>query len=85
MVIPTYDERTTLQAVLDRLRVAIPTAHALVVDDASPDGTGALADEPAADDDRTGQPTLNRLPVRGRARRGTEAAEPDRFGGHRRH
>lgn len=52
VVVPTYDERPTLRAVLDRLHVAVPSADALVVDDDSPDGTGALADELAAADDR---------------------------------
>ena len=52
VVIPTYNERTTLPAVLRRLREAVPHAHALVVDDDSPDGTGALADELAAADGR---------------------------------
>ena len=52
VVIPTYDERATLPMVLDRLRESVPAAHALVVDDASPDGTGELADELAAADDR---------------------------------
>lgn len=52
VVIPTYNELTTLPVVLRRLREAVPDAHALVVDDGSPDGTGALADELAATDSR---------------------------------
>jgi len=52
VVIPTYDERPNLPVVLDRLHEAAPAAHALVVDDASPDGTGELADELAATDER---------------------------------
>jgi dolichol-phosphate mannosyltransferase len=50
VVIPTYDERDTLPIILRRLRDAVPGAHALVVDDASPDGTGEVADELAAAD-----------------------------------
>ena len=52
VVIPTYDERATLPTVLRRLTQAVPEAHVLVVDDDSPDGTGALADELAAADGR---------------------------------
>ena len=44
VVCPTYDERETLPGVAARLRRAVPTADLLVVDDASPDGTGAVAD-----------------------------------------
>jgi dolichol-phosphate mannosyltransferase len=50
VVIPTYDERDNLPVVLERLRAAVPAADVLVVDDASPDGTGALADELSAAD-----------------------------------
>ena len=50
VVIPTYDERDNLDRILDRLRAAVPMAEALIVDDASPDGTGKLADERAAVD-----------------------------------
>ncbi|WP_300015591.1 polyprenol monophosphomannose synthase [Pseudonocardia sp.] len=52
VVIPTYDERENLGPVVSRLHAAVPHADVLVVDDASPDGTGALADEMAAADPR---------------------------------
>jgi dolichol-phosphate mannosyltransferase len=52
VVIPTYNERENLPGVLDRTLAAVPTAHVLVVDDASPDGTGKIADERAAADER---------------------------------
>ncbi|GAB3046126.1 polyprenol monophosphomannose synthase [Parafrigoribacterium mesophilum] len=50
VIVPTYNEIGNLAAVLGRLRQAVPAADVLVVDDASPDGTGALADRFAADD-----------------------------------
>lgn len=50
VVIPTYDEREALPGTLRRLRTAVPDAHVLVVDDASPDGTGEWADAAAAED-----------------------------------
>lgn len=50
VVIPTYDEALTLPGTLGRLRSAVPAADVLVVDDASPDGTGALADAIAESD-----------------------------------
>lgn len=50
VVIPTYDERDALPGTLARLRVAVPHAHALVVDDSSPDGTGEWAEQQAARD-----------------------------------
>ena len=52
VVVPTYDERANLASVLERLHRAVPDADVLVVDDASPDGTGALAEELAAVDGR---------------------------------
>lgn len=52
VVVPTYDEVTTLPVTLARLRGAVPDADVLVVDDASPDGTGVVADEIARTDRR---------------------------------
>jgi dolichol-phosphate mannosyltransferase len=48
VIVPTYNEVESLEAILGRLRGSVPTAHALVVDDGSPDGTGELADKLAA-------------------------------------
>ncbi|GAB2997011.1 polyprenol monophosphomannose synthase [Amycolatopsis acidiphila] len=52
VVIPTYNERENLTPILRRLHESLPSVHALVVDDGSPDGTGELADELAAEDKR---------------------------------
>src|SRR3954462_5279165 len=52
VVIPTYNERENLPGILSRLHTAVPAADVLIVDDASPDGTGELADELAAQDAR---------------------------------
>ncbi|MFP5021218.1 polyprenol monophosphomannose synthase [Pseudonocardia phyllosphaerae] len=52
IVVPTYDERDNLGPLLARIHDALPGADVLVVDDASPDGTGELADACAAADDR---------------------------------
>jgi dolichol-phosphate mannosyltransferase len=51
VVIPTYNERRSLPLVVPAVREALPEAHVLVVDDASPDGTGDLADDLSAGDD----------------------------------
>lgn len=50
VVVPTYDERLNIERTIARLRAAVPQAHALVVDDASPDGTGEVADRLASED-----------------------------------
>lgn len=44
VVSPTYNERENLQGFVEAVLAALPTADLLVVDDASPDGTGALAE-----------------------------------------
>lgn len=50
VVVPTYNEAESIRALLDRVRLAVPHAGVLVVDDGSPDGTGALADEMGRED-----------------------------------
>jgi dolichol-phosphate mannosyltransferase len=52
VVIPTYNERDNIGKIVKRLHTALPDVHVLVVDDGSPDGTGQLADEMAAADER---------------------------------
>ncbi|WP_205126586.1 polyprenol monophosphomannose synthase [Nocardioides nitrophenolicus] len=44
MVVPTYNEAANLAWIIDRVRTAQPHVDVLVVDDGSPDGTGAIAD-----------------------------------------
>ena len=50
VLIPTYNERDTLPAAVAGVRQHAPEADVLVIDDASPDGTGAVADALAAED-----------------------------------
>ncbi len=52
VITPTYNERDNLEVLVERLFAVAPEAHVLVVDDASPDGTGAIADALAARDPR---------------------------------
>jgi dolichol-phosphate mannosyltransferase len=71
VIIPTYNERDNLPVVVERLLAHGP-ARILVVDDASPDGTGAIADSLAAGSNgrvavlhRTGARGLGRSYVEG--------------------
>ncbi|WP_288813944.1 polyprenol monophosphomannose synthase [uncultured Corynebacterium sp.] len=53
VIIPTFNERENLPLIVGRLLDAEPErVNVLVVDDSSPDGTGDVADELAAKDDR---------------------------------
>ena len=45
IIIPTYNERENLEPLVTDILAAAPTVDLLVIDDNSPDGTGALADE----------------------------------------
>lgn len=49
VVVPTYNEADNIVPFLTAVRAAAPDADVLVVDDNSPDGTGALAEQCAAD------------------------------------
>jgi dolichol-phosphate mannosyltransferase len=51
VVLPTYDERDNLPSIVPQILRAAPV-DVLVVDDASPDGTGEIADELARSDRR---------------------------------
>lgn len=44
VVLPTYNERDNLPGIIPAILAAAPELDVLVVDDSSPDGTGALAD-----------------------------------------
>ena len=73
ILIPTYNERDCLPNIVRAVRSAVPAATVQIVDDNSPDGTGALADEMAAADPK----------VRGlhrTAKMGLGAAYLDAFG-----
>ena len=52
VVLPTYNERENLPRIVPAILAASPELDVLVVDDSSPDGTGAMADELAARDPR---------------------------------
>ena len=50
IVVPTYNEAENLQHFVGQLRLRATDADILIVDDSSPDGTGAIADRLAAAD-----------------------------------
>jgi len=52
VVVPTYNERGNLEPIATAILAALPQATLLIVDDSSPDGTGALADGLAAREPR---------------------------------
>lgn len=50
VIIPTYNERDNIESIIARVRASSPAVHVLVVDDGSPDGTGAIVDKLTATD-----------------------------------
>jgi dolichol-phosphate mannosyltransferase len=63
VVVPTYQESENIVRFLTEVRAAVPSAYILVVDDDSPDGTGALAD--AAADELGNIVVLHRVDKKG--------------------
>lgn len=52
IVLPTYNEIANVEAITQAVLAACPQGEVLIVDDGSPDGTGATADRMAAQDSR---------------------------------
>ncbi len=52
VIVPTYNEAENVRTIAAAVLGALPDAHLLVVDDASPDGTADLVRQLAATDDR---------------------------------
>ena len=52
VIIPTYNERENVEPLLERIFAEQLPLEVLIVDDNSPDGTGAIADQVAARDPR---------------------------------
>ena len=82
MCLPTYNERENLEPMLRALgRVLGPNDVVIVIDDASPDGTGELADRLSFGDEAShvvaeAEPTL-RLLLRDATELGVELRRPD--------
>ena len=52
VIVPTYNERENILKLIDAVQAQSPILDVLVVDDGSPDGTGAIVDQRAASDSR---------------------------------
>ncbi len=52
IIVPTYNERENIEVLVPRIFAVVPHVNVLIVDDSSPDGTGAAANALAADDVR---------------------------------
>jgi dolichol-phosphate mannosyltransferase len=52
VVVPTYNERINVPQIVPAILAQDPRVHVLIVDDNSPDGTGELADQLAAENAR---------------------------------
>ena len=52
VIVPTYNERENIRPLIESVLAKDPRIDMLVVDDGSPDGTGAIVDEVAATNPR---------------------------------
>jgi dolichol-phosphate mannosyltransferase len=52
VIVPTYNESENLERIVQRVLTSVPDAELLIADDASPDGTGKIADLLAERDGR---------------------------------
>jgi dolichol-phosphate mannosyltransferase len=52
VIVPTYNEKDNIARIIDMVLVQDPRLDILVVDDGSPDGTGAIVDSIAAQNER---------------------------------
>jgi dolichol-phosphate mannosyltransferase len=52
IVVPTFNEVANIEPLIVAIQAALPSAHVLIVDDASPDGTATLARRLGASDAR---------------------------------
>jgi dolichol-phosphate mannosyltransferase len=75
IVTPTYNESANLDRFVSEVRAAAPHADLLIVDDASPDGTGEIADRLAAKD-----PQVHVMHRAGKMGLGTAYVEGFRWG-----
>jgi cellulose synthase/poly-beta-1,6-N-acetylglucosamine synthase-like glycosyltransferase len=50
--IPTYNEAENIQTIIPAIFAVVPNVDILVIDDGSPDGTGAIVDRMIEEDDR---------------------------------
>ncbi len=68
IIVPTYDEKDNLERFVAAVLEALPATHILIVDDNSPDGTGAIADRLARADGQARIHVLHRAGKQGLGR-----------------
>ena len=66
VIIPTYNERDNIEAIIDAVFEALPQGEILIIDDGSPDGTGDMVEERTKN-----EPRLHLMRREGKAGLGT--------------
>ncbi|MDR3685383.1 MAG: polyprenol monophosphomannose synthase [Coriobacteriia bacterium] len=80
VVIPTYNEADNVRMLADRVLASMPGIELMIVDDNSPDGTGDIADQIAAEQPRFR--VMHRMSDRGYARSSREGLTSCRDAGY---